>query len=159
MLYFANLSHKIAKRLLLKLPQRLIKNLHKAPNLRVRVIQRHWRNTNNTRLPLVRHNARLLQHIRHGIESSVGKQDAQLRTSCIWIRRRDDTEAALVVRTGVQESLEVGGQLDGLGADVGHGGLVEDGEGAAEGGELDGGASGDLVAACSWTGAEVYLFC
>lgn len=54
----------------------------------------------------------------------------------------------------VQQVLEVGGELDGLCADCGHGGGAEELQGGEEGGEVEDGGVGELVAGGAGDGVE-----
>lgn len=116
---------------LIKLRQCLVENLYKVPHLRVRVVQGHGRDSDDAWFPLVGYDAGLLEHVRDGIQSPVCKENAELCASRFGVGWGDDAEAVLVVRAGLEESLQIGSQFDGFLADVGHARLVEDGEGAA----------------------------
>jgi len=58
-----------------------------------------------------------------------------------------------------EEVFEVAGEVHGFGAEGGHGCLLEDGEGGEDGGEVEGGGVGDLIACCAVDGDEVWGVC
>lgn len=124
-------------------------NLHKLPNVLEPAVQRHRRHPQHVRLPLVAHDAVLLECLGNVVQEALPQEDTQLRAALGGVSRGDDLEEGLGgVGLGVdlvQQVLCVGSQDEGLGPEIAHARLVEDGQGGGDAGQVQGGRVGHLV--------------